>query len=130
MKDVLHIEIPAFPATVEQAVHSSYRNRPVAVSSGSGGRAIVLSASNEARREGIYRGMLLRQALKLEHRLIVVDTNPELYQRAMKAITTQASQYSPYVEPLSYGQVAIDMTGTTVVFFALDEFPLSIIMFS
>ncbi len=113
MKDVLHIEIPSFPATVEQAAHSSYRGRPVAVTSGSGGRAIVLSASGEARREGIHRGMLLREALKMEHRLIVVDSNPELYQRAMTAITNQVSHYSPYVEPLRYGQVAIDMTGTT-----------------
>ncbi len=113
MKDVLHIEVPSFPATVEQAVHSSYRNRPVVVASGSGGRAIVLSASGEARHEGIHRGMLLGQALKLEHRLIVVDSNPELYQRAMAAITGQVSRYSPYVEPIRYGQVAIDMTGTT-----------------
>lgn len=113
MKDVLHIEVPSFPATVEQAVNRSYRNRPVVVSSGSGGRAIVLSASGEARHEGINRGMFLRQALKLEHRLIIVDSNPELYQRAMDAITTRLSQYSPYVEPLCYGQVAIDMTGTT-----------------
>jgi len=113
MKDILHIEVPSFPTTVEQAVHSSYRNRPVVVSSGSGGRAIILSASGEAQREGIYTGMLLQQALKLEHRLIVVDSNPELYQRAMNAITHQASQYSPYVEPLRYGQIAVDMTGTT-----------------
>ena len=113
MKDVLHIEIPAFPATVEQAAHSSYRDRPVVVASGSGGRAIVLSASRESRREGIHSGMLLKQALKLEHRLIVVDSNPELYQRAMNAIIGQVSHYSPYVEPLRYGQVAIDMTGTT-----------------
>ena len=102
MKDVLHIEVPSFPATVEQAVHSSYRNRPVVVASGSGGRAIVLSASGEARQEGIHRGMLLGQALKLEHRLIVVDSNPELYQRAMHAITDQVSRYSPYVEPIRY----------------------------
>ena len=113
MKDVLHIEVPSFPATVEQAVHSSYRHRPVVVASGSGGRAIVLSSSKEARQEGIHRGMLLGQALKLEHRLIIVDSNPELYQRAMSAITDQVSHYSPYVEPIRYGQVAIDMTGTT-----------------
>jgi len=113
MKDVLHIEIPAFQATVEQAAHSSYRGRPVVVASGSGGRAIVLSASRESKREGIHTGMLLKQALKLEHRLIVVDPNPELYQRAMNAVIHQVSHYSPYVEPLRYGQIAIDMTGTT-----------------
>ncbi len=113
MKDVLHLEVPAFPATVEQAVHRSYRNRPVAVASGSGGRAVILSASGEAQREGIRRGMFLKQALKLEHRLIVVDSNPELYQRAMEAIVEKVAPYSPYVEPLRYGQIAIDMTGTT-----------------
>jgi len=113
MKDVLHLEVRSFPATVEQAVHRSYRNRPVAVASGSGGRAIILSASGEARHEGIHQGMLLKQALKLEHRLIVVDSNPELYQRAMQAIVKKVAPYSPYVEPLRYGQVAIDMTGTT-----------------
>ncbi|MCF7824152.1 MAG: hypothetical protein K9N35_08285 [Candidatus Marinimicrobia bacterium] len=116
MKDILHIEVPSFPTTVEQAVHSSYRNRPVVVSSGSGGRAIILSASSEAQREGIHRGMLLQQALKLEHQLIVVDSNPELYQRAMNAMTHQVAQYSPYVEPLRYGQLAVDMTGTTRLF--------------
>ncbi|MCF6238080.1 MAG: hypothetical protein L3J79_04575 [Candidatus Marinimicrobia bacterium] len=113
MKNVLHLEVPAFQATVEQAANSNYRKRPVVVSSGSGGRAIILSASGEARSEGIHTGMLLGQALKLEHRLIVVDSNPELYQRAMQAITKKVAPYSPYVEPLCYGQVAIDMTGTT-----------------
>ena len=116
MKDILHIEVPSFQATVEQAVNSRYRDRPLAVTSGSGGRAVILSASGEANREGIYRGMLLQQALKLEHRLIVVDSNPELYQRAMDAMTKQAAQYSPYVEPIRYGQVAVDMTGTTRLF--------------
>lgn len=116
MKDILHIEVPSFQATVEQAVNSNYRDRPVAVTSGSGGRAIILSASGEANREGIYTGMLLQQALKLEHRLIVIDSNPELYQRAMNAMTKHASQYSPYVEPIRYGQVAVDMTGTTRLF--------------
>lgn len=115
-KNVLHLDIPSFPATVEQAANVDYRGRPVIVSSGAGSRAVVLSASREARSEGIGRGMLLQQALKMEQHVIVVDANPELYQRAMQAMTRRLSQYSPYVEPLRYGQVAVDMTGTTRLF--------------
>ncbi len=115
-KDVLHIDVPSFPATVEQAANLEYRDRPVVVTSGAGSRAIVLSASMEAKREGIGKGMFLKQALKMEQHVIVVDANPELYQRAMGAITKKLAHYSPYVEPVKYGQIAVDMTGTTRLF--------------
>lgn len=115
-RHVTHLDIPAFPAAVEQARHSAYRNRPVIVSSASSTRAVVLAASREARREGIFKGMLLKQALKQASGAIVVEPNPELYQRATRYILQRLERFSPFVEPVRYGQIAVDLTGTTRLF--------------
>ncbi|MCF7798085.1 MAG: DNA polymerase IV, partial [Candidatus Marinimicrobia bacterium] len=115
-RHVTHLDIPAFPAAVEQAKHPAYRNRPVIVSSASSTRSVVLAASPEARREGVFKGMLLKQALKQATGAIVVEPNPELYHRATQYILQRLERFSPYVEPVRYGQIAVDLTGTTRLF--------------
>lgn len=115
-RHVTHLDFPAFLAAIEQAKHPDYRNRPVIVSSASSTRSVVLSASPEAKREGIYNGMLLKQALRQANGAIVVEPNPELYQRATQYILKRLESFSPFVEPIRFGHIAVDLTGTTRLF--------------
>ena len=126
MKNIVHLDIPAFQATVEQVKDSSYRGRPLAVSTGSGSRALIVSASREAKFEGIQKGMFIKDALKREPHLILIDPNPELYQRAMLAIIKRLGYYSPLVEVVSYGHLAIDMTGTQSLYGRVKDSAFSI----
>ncbi len=113
---VVYLDIPAFPATVEQIREPAYRGRPLVVASGGGPRAIILSASHQARIEGVGKGMPVREALKRVPDLTVLDPDFALYRRAMRAVLERLQVYSPLVEPERYGHVALDMTGSHWLF--------------
>jgi DNA polymerase-4 len=79
-------------------------------------RSVVLAVSPEARQEGIYRGMLLRQALRQCRRLTVIPPNEPLYSRAMQAMLKIISRYTPLIEPVNYGHAYLDVTGVSRLF--------------
>ena len=58
-RQILHIDVNSFAVSVERVVHSRLRERPVIVAYPEMERSVVLSLSMEARRTGIYRGMLI-----------------------------------------------------------------------
>jgi len=76
-------------------------------------RSVVLSISNEARQAGIYRGMLLGQALRQCRDVAVIPPNEPLYSRAMGAMMKIVSRFTPIIEPAHYGHAYLDMTGTS-----------------
>jgi DNA polymerase IV len=75
-------------------------------------RASILSVSPEARKEGIFKGMPLRKAIKLCPGLTVVSPNQNLAGKAFKALTKTAAHYTPIWEPLPSGHIYLDVTGT------------------
>ncbi|MCD4695259.1 MAG: hypothetical protein K8S16_03375, partial [Bacteroidales bacterium] len=76
----------------------------------------MLSISNEARQAGIYRGMLLCQALRQCRDVTVIPPNEPLYSRAMGAMMETISRFTPVIEPAYYGHAYLDMTGTSRLF--------------
>jgi len=111
-RNILHIHIPAFPIAVARVSRPEIRDRPVAVAPVHSERALVLSVSSEARREGIFRGMPLGKALKLCPRLAVLPPDPELTQNAVRVLSGVAARYTPLWEPSRPGHVYLDVTGT------------------
>jgi len=79
-------------------------------------RAVVLALSTEARRAGVERGMVVRQALKQCPDLIVIPPNPRLYARASRALHDILRTYAPVIEPRGYGHAFLDLTGTRRLF--------------
>jgi DNA polymerase IV len=111
-RNILHIHIPAFPIAVARVSRPDLRNRPVAVALSHSDRALILSASSEAGREGVFKGMPLAKALKFCPRLAVLPPDPELTQKAVHVLSGVAARYTPLWEPSHPGHVYLDVTGT------------------
>ncbi len=115
-RQIVHIDVDSFAITVERIVDSKLRNRPVIVANPVMARSVVQALSTEAQQAGIYRGMMLQQALRLCRDVKIIPPNEPLYSRAMRAIMNLLSGFSPLIEPVRYGHVYLDMTGTTRLF--------------
>jgi len=75
-------------------------------------RAVIISVSPEARREGVFKGMPLCRAIKLYPDLNVLPPDPGLTQRACKALDKMVARYTPIWEPSRPGHIYLDLTGT------------------
>ncbi|HEX6669971.1 MAG TPA: hypothetical protein VF061_10450 [Gemmatimonadales bacterium] len=115
-RTILFVDPPAFCTTVEALVAPALRTRPVAVAPPGAERAVVLALSTEARRAGITKGMVVRQALKHCPDLVIIPPNPRLYARASRALHEILRVYAPVIEPRGYGHAFLDLTGTGRLF--------------
>ena len=111
-RHIIHFHIPAFFIAVERVCHPELRDRPVAVAPPHSERALILSASSEARQEGIFKGMPLGKAIKFCPALTVLPPNPGLTEKASQLLTHMLAQYTPLWEPFRPGHVYLDVTGT------------------
>ena len=75
-------------------------------------RAIILSASAEAKKEGVFKGMLLSRAVGLCSGLKVINPNPWLTEKAGQSLAGVAGNYTPLWEPARPGHIYMDVTGT------------------
>ncbi|MBN1781204.1 hypothetical protein JW948_08780 [bacterium] len=115
-RHILHLRIDAFPVAVEQLRNSAFRHRPVVICSRHSPRSPILSASPEARAEGVFAGQPLTQALKRCRALIILPPDEQLYQRAAAAVAGVLGRYSPLVETGRWGRFFVDMSGTSRLF--------------
>ncbi|HEX7096406.1 MAG TPA: DNA polymerase IV, partial [Acidimicrobiales bacterium] len=103
---ILHADLDAFYASVEQRDDPKLRGRPVIVGSG-----VVLSASYEARAYGVRTAMGGAQARRLCPRAIVVPPRMAAYSAASKAVFEVFRSTTPYVEGLSIDEAFLDVSG-------------------
>jgi len=108
---VFHLDIEAFMTAVEQVREPRLRDRPVVVAA-EGARATVQAASPRAKRMGIVRGMAMRLVRERVPDIQVIAPDHDLYGKANRYVLGLAQQFSPVVEPVGYGHVAMDMRGT------------------
>ncbi len=111
-RHIIHIHIPAFHIAIERVSRPELRGRPVAVSPLHSDRALVLSASIEAGREGVFKGMGLSEAMRVCPDLIVLPPNPELLEKGCRSLARVASRFTPVWEVSGPGHVYMDVTGT------------------
>jgi DNA polymerase-4 len=112
---ILHIDMDAFFASVEQRDNPELRHRPIVVC-GNSPRSVVSTASYEARRFGIHSAMPLFQARQRCPHLVVVPGNREKYAAASRKIMEIISRFTPLVEPVSIDEAYADVTGCTALF--------------
>jgi DNA polymerase-4 len=103
---ILHADLDAFYASVEQRDDSRLRGRPVIVGAG-----VVLSASYEARAHGVYTPMGLTQALRLCRDAVVVKPRFTAYSEASQAVFDIFDHTTPLVEGLSIDEAFLDVHG-------------------
>jgi len=111
-REIIHVHIPAFPIAVARTRQPELRCRPVAVAPPQSERALVMSVSLEARKEGILKGMSLSKARKFCPGLKVLPPNPEVTERACQNLAELVAQYTPLWEPSRPGHIYLDVTGT------------------
>jgi DNA polymerase IV len=108
---ILHADLDAFYASVEQLLDPSLRGKPIAV-----GGSVVLAASYEAKAFGVHSGMPGRRARELCPELIFVGGNFEEYQRLGDAAINVLNDFTPLVERISIDEAFADVAGCTHLF--------------
>jgi DNA polymerase-4 len=113
---ILHADLDAFYASVEQLLNPSLRGKPIAVGGG-----VVLAASYEARAFGIRSGMPGRRARELCPHIVFVEGHFSEYQRLGDAAIAVMSDYTPDVERISIDEAFADVAGSRQLFGAPAE---------
>lgn len=108
---ILHADLDAFYASVEQLLDPSLRGKPIAVGGG-----VVLAASYEAKAFGVHGGMAGRKARELCPDLIFVGGNFKDYQRLGDAAIAVLNDFTPLVERISIDEAFCDVKGCTHLF--------------
>ncbi len=109
MRKIIHIDMDAFFASVEQRDNPKLRNIPIAVCYDHS-RSVVTTASYEARRFGVHSAMPVSQAKKYCPHITIVKPNMEKYKVVSKQIHKIFHEYTDIVEPISLDEAFLDVT--------------------
>ncbi len=109
---ILHVDLDAFFAAVEQRDRPELRGRPVIVGGGPGDRGVVSAASYEARRFGVRSAMPLRTAAALCPDGVFVPVRGDRYAQVSRAFMDILRRSTPLVEQISIDEAFLDVAGT------------------
>lgn len=109
-RKVVHVDMDAFYASVEQRDRPELRGLPVAVGGSPEGRGVVAAASYEARRFGVHSAMPSRTAVRLCPELRFVRPDFAKYSTVSKQLRAIFSDYTALIEPISLDEAFLDVT--------------------
>lgn len=107
---IIHIDMDAFYAQVEQRDEPKYRGKPVIVGGRSENRGVVATASYEARKFGVHSAMPMRTAYKLCPDGVYVRPRFDVYKEVSAKVMDIFLKYSEVIEPLSLDEAYLDIT--------------------
>ena len=112
---IIHLDLDAFFASVEQRDNPAYRGKPLIVggisgANGNSNRGVVCAASYEARKYGVHAAMPIWEARQKCPRGIFVPSQMNKYVEASKKFFQICSDYTPLIEPLSIDELFLDVS--------------------
>ncbi|HET6370556.1 MAG TPA: DNA polymerase IV, partial [Nitrospiria bacterium] len=114
-RTILHVDMDAFFASVEQARRPALRGKPIVVA-GAGARTVILTASYEARAFGIRTGMTVPEAYRRCPALIRVPADNRAYTEACGHIVDVLRKYTPEIQVYSIDEAFLDLTASLSLF--------------
>lgn len=114
-RTILHVDLDAFYASVEQRDNPELRGKPVLVG-GRSGRGVVLAASYEARPFGCRSAIPMAKAIRLCPQAIIARPRFEAYRKASEQVFAVFERFTPEIEPLSIDEAFLDVTASLRLF--------------
>lgn len=118
---IIHIDMDAFFASVEQRDHEAYRGLPVIVGGSKEGRGVVSTASYEARQFGVHSAMAMAEAVRRCPQGIYLPVDMAKYRSVSQQIMAIFQSYTPLVEAVSLDEAFVDVTGSRLLFGTAEE---------
>ncbi len=116
VRSVIHIYIPSFHASLEQQRNPELAGRPVMVTHVSGKTAFVVSASPDAKLEGVREGMTSRHARRYCQSSVLLHADWGLYKEVSEKVLEILSKYTPLLEPQGLDRAYLDVTASRNLF--------------
>ena len=115
-RTILHVDMDAFFAAVEQYDRPELRGKPIVVGSPRNKRGVVSTCSYEARKFGIHSGMPSRTAAQRCPHAVFIPVRMARYREASQKIMKIFEQFTPHVQPLSCDEAFLDVSGALHLF--------------
>jgi len=115
-RSILHIDMDAFYASVEEREQPGLAGRPVIVGGSPRGRGVVSAANYAARRFGVHSAMPMSRAVRLCPTAVCLPVRMGLYAAVSQQLREIFNRYTPLVEPLSLDEAFLDVTGSERLF--------------
>lgn len=112
---IIHIDMDAFYASIEQRDNPSYKGKPIAVGGSPQGRGVVCTASYEARKYGVKSAMSSKRAKQLCPNIIFVPVRMQKYIEVSNRIYEILEEYADLIEPISIDEAFLDVTGKNAI---------------
>ena len=110
LRRIIHLDMDAFYASVEQRDNPALRGKPVAVGGSPQSRGVVAASSYEARKFGVRSAMPMSRAVRLCPQLLIVRPDFARYRAASQCVMAILRSCTPLVEPLSLDEAYLDVT--------------------